>query len=402
MKNKIELQKLIKRIFFFLITILIIFIIVNIYEYKKYNENFNNKINSIVEILLDKYPNLSEKEIVDILNNDVNSANILKKYGMDLNNKSIVKENEKLNHRYLIVNIIFLILIFMVLILFFSLYLKKQNKQIEEITKYLKELNNKNYDLKIDSNSEDELSILKNEIYKTMVMLKETKDISLKDKINLKKSLEDISHQIKTPLTSILVMLDNLIDDSKMDDKIKEEFIRDIKRNVTNINFLVQNILKLSKFDANSINFVKEKKFVKDILEEANKNVSILCDLKNIKIKITGDEQIMINCDFRWQVEAITNIIKNCVEYSFFNSKIDIFFERNSAYVTITIKDYGCGIDNQEINKIFERFYKGKKAYVDSIGIGLALAKTIIENDNGLINVTSDEKGTKFVIKYFC
>ena len=402
MKNRVKLKKCLVEIIVFSVCLLVLFLIVNRYEYYVYTKNFNNKIINIVDSLEKEYPNLTEEEIVKILNSKGNeSSNVLKKYGINLNDKAIIRENDRENLKFLVVNISFLIVIVVVIIVLFMKYFKDREKNLEDITKYIKQLNKKNYSLKIESNSEDELSILKNEIYKTTVMLKEAADNSKKDKLNLKMSLEDISHQLKTPLTSILVMLDNIIDEEDMDKKTKEEFLMDIKRNVVNINFLVQSILKLSKFDANTINFTKEKKLVKDIVNEAIKNVSTLCDLKNIKLNIKGDHNAKITCDFMWQVEAITNIIKNCVEHSSINSKIDIFYEQNNAYSMIIIKDYGDGIDENEISHIFERFYKGKNSSPDSIGIGLALSKTIIENDNGVVVAESDETGTKFIIKYF-
>ena len=126
-----------------------------------------------------------------------------------------------------------------------------------------------------------------------------------------------------------------------------------------------------------------------------------LCDLKNIKVNIKGESDATIFCDFMWQVEAITNIIKNSVEHSHLNSQIDILYEKNNAYSKIIIKDYGLGIDKKELHHIFERFYKGKNSSIDSIGIGLSLAKTIIEHDNGVIDVESQQTGTQFIIKYF-
>ena len=401
MKNKIELKKLIHKTLFLLICVVFLFTIINIYEYHEYTKNFNNKINGIVNILQNKYPNVTEQEIIGILSSSASNSKTLSKYGMNLDNKSTIKENDKLYHRNLIINTLVLIISLSIFIFLFIKYLKNREKNINEITKYIKELNKKNYSLLIDSNSEDELSILKNEIYKTTIMLKETRDIVINDKKNLKKSLEDISHQLKTPLTSILVMLDNLIDNPDMDKTTREDFIRDIKRNVVNINFFVQSILKLSKFDANTIKFTKEKRLLKDILDEAIKNVATLCDLKNIKINIKGDSDIKITCDFKWQVEAITNIIKNSLEHSNLDSEIDITYEQNSAYLLLTIQDYGDGILKEELPHIFERFYKGKNASSDSVGIGLALAKTIINNDNGVIDVKSNKKGTKFIIKYF-
>ena len=232
-------------------------------------------------------------------------------------------------------------------------------------------------------------------------MLKEVASNTNKDKIQLKKSLEDISHQLKTPLTSIMVMLDNIIDDPDMDEDIRNEFIMDIKRDVTNIKFLVQAILKLSKFDANTINFIKTDRTLKDIVDESIKNVSALCDLRNISFEVDSDDNATINCDFKWQVEAVTNILKNCIEHSSDGSKIDIKYNANSVYAMILIRDYGEGISKEDLPHIFERFYKSANSSEDSVGIGLCLAKTIIEEDKGSIFVESDDKGTIFTIKYY-
>ena len=275
------------------------------------------------------------------------------------------------------------------------------SKYAEDIIKYIEQINRRNYELEIDTISEDELSILKNEIYKTAVMLKEAALNSNKDKLNLKKSLEDISHQLKTPLTSILVLLDNLIDEPDMDSSIRNDFIIDIKRNVININFLVQALLKLSKFDANTVHFIKKENDLEMIVKEAIKNVSTLCDLRNINIRLNILENAKVVCDAKWQIEAITNIIKNAIEHSKDNSSIIINIDNNRVYSKIEVIDFGDGISKRDIKHIFERFYKGENATSNSIGIGLALAKTIIEEDKGTIAVESNESNTKFTIKYF-
>lgn len=402
MKNKIKLKKYLIKTMIFSICLLFLFLIINVYEYHTYTKNFNNKIGTIISALQKEYPKLTENEIIKILNNDENnSTELLEKYGIDMNNKSILQNNDKEYHKFLIVNLSSMLLTIILLVLIFLRYNKDKDKDIKNITKCIEEINKKNYELNIDSISEDELSILKNEIYKTTIMLKEAADNSNMDKINLKKSLEDISHQLKTPLTSILVMLDNLIDDPDMDINIKNDFIRDIKREVENINFLVQAILKLSKFDSNTIHFIKEDIQVVDIIEEAIKNVSTLCDLRNITIEKNGKGKEKIKCDFKWQVEAITNILKNCIDHSQDNQKIIINYEQSNAYSMIKIQDFGDGISKKDIKHIFERFYKGENATPESIGIGLALSKTIIEEDNGKITVESDENGSKFTIKYY-
>ena len=402
MKNKIELKKYIISTLIVFICLFILFLFLNIYEYKTYTKNFNNKISAIINVIKKDYPKITDKEIIKILNNDTLKTNdFFNKYGIDVNNKSILIKNDRDYRKFLAINLSFLTITVVILLIIYIRYNYKKEKDIKDIIKCIEQINKKNYEIQIDSISEDELSILKNEIYKTTIMLKEAAENSSKDKLNLKKSLEDISHQLKTPLTSILVMLDNIIEDSNMEEKIRNDFIVDIKRNVLNINFLVQSLLKLSKFDANTIHFVKQENDLKTIIEESIKNVSTLCDLRNINIKLNIKENSKIICDDKWQIEALTNIIKNAIEHSKNNSNIIINIENNNVYSMIEVIDFGEGIAKKDIKHIFERFYRCKNTKTDSIGIGLALAKTIIEEDKGTISVESNKLETKFIIKYY-
>lgn len=402
MKNKIRLKQYFISTLIVAICLFVLFLALNIYEYHTYTNNFNNKIGAIVNVIKDKYPEITDKEIITILNsNDFESNDFFTKYGIDINNKSVLLNNDKDYHTFLIVNMSFLTITIIALLIIYIRYNHKKENDIKDIIKCIEQINKKNYELQIDSISGDELSILKNEIYKTTIMLKESAENSNKDKLNLKKSLEDISHQLKTPLTSILVMLDNIIEDPDMDINIRNDFVRDIKRNVVNINFLVQALLKLSKFDANTVHFIKQENDLKAIIKESIKNVSPLCDLRNINIEFNAKDKSKIVCDAKWQIEAITNIIKNAIDHSKDNQKVIINVENNNVYSTVEIKDFGDGISKKDISHIFERFYKGENATSDSIGIGLALAKTIIEEDNGNISVESNKNGTKFTIKYF-
>ena len=402
MKNKVKFKKYLLYTFIISICLLFLFLVINIYEYHVYTTNFNNKISEIVEAVQRKYPNVTKNEIIEILNTEnVGDNETFEKYGIDLNEQSILTKNDKDFNKFLIFNMCFISSTIIILLVIFMIYNKRKDKDIAEITKYIEEINKKNNKLDLDAISEDELSILKNEIYKTTIMLKEAAENSNADKLNLKKSLEDISHQLKTPLTSILIMLDNLIDDPNMDINTRNEFIRDIKREDVNINFFVQAILKLSKFDSNTVHFIKEEIYIKDIINESIKNVLALCDLRNINIETKGDDSAKIKCDFKWQIEAVTNILKNCIDHSKDNEKIIIEYEQNNVYCQIKIKDFGDGISKEDLPHVFERFYKGKNSNFDSIGIGLSLSKTIIEEDNGNISVSSDDKGTEFVIKYW-
>lgn len=402
MKNKIRLKQYIISTFIVSICLFVLFLALNIYEYKTYTNNFNNKIGAIISVIKDKYPEITDKEIAEIINSDEFETNdFFTKYGIDINNKSILIKNDKDYHIFLVINMSFLTITIIILLILYIRYNHKKENDIKDIIKCIEQINKKNYELQIDSISEDELSILKNEIYKTTIMLKESAENSNKDKINLKKSLEDISHQLKTPLTSILVMLDNIIEDPDMDINIRNDFVRDIKRNVVNINFLVQALLKLSKFDANTVHFIKQENDLKTIIKESIKNVSPLCDLRNVNIEFNAKDKSKIVCDAKWQIEAITNIIKNAIDHSKNNSTVTINLSNNNVYSMIEIIDKGEGISKKDISHIFERFYKGENATSDSIGIGLALAKTIIEEDNGSISVESNRIGTKFIIKYF-
>lgn len=402
MSNKIEFKKSI--IISLVITIIfsIFMAIINIYEYKEYTKNFNKNIASIIDVIQSKYPEISTDEIIGILNSEkIPQNNSLKKYGIDLEKNTVILENNKINNKFIKIEIILLITTSISLLIVFMLYERKQDKEIDKITKYLEAINDKNYTLKIDENSEEELSILKNELYKVTVMLRENASNTLKDKINLKRALEDISHQLKTPLTSILMILDNLIDNPEMDYQTRVEFLHDLKRETTRIQSLIQSILKLSKFDSNTVQFIKQDIYLKQIVDEAIKNTGSLADLKNIKINVEGNKKIKLNCDLLWQIEAITNILKNCIEHSKENTQIDIKYNNNSVYSYITITDYGEGISKEDLPHIFERFYRGKNSSNESIGIGLSLSKTIIESNNGIVSVESNSDKTTFIIKYF-
>ncbi len=400
MKNKVQYKKYLIKTLIITILFLITFFILNTLIYKIYTYNNNLALNTIITKVKEEYPNITDNEIMEILNAKDYDKNLLNAYNLNLNNNYILQNNAI--YKYLIITNTILLLIYILTIYFlFSKYNHKKDLNILEITNYLKEINRHNYTLDIKTLSEDELSILKNELYKTTVTLKEVADIASNDKQNLKDSLEDISHQLKTPLTSILVMLDNLIDNEDMEKTTKEEFLHNIKQEINNISYLVNTLLKLSKFDANTITLQKEQIKMSKIVKSVLQNTNVLSELKNIKIIVKCPEDTYINGDLHWEVEALTNILKNALEHSYNDSTITIEISKNNVYTLITIKDNGIGIAKEDLPHIFERFYKGKNSSDDSIGIGLALAKTIILKDNGNISVTSNKKGTTFTIKYF-
>lgn len=402
MKNKIKLKKFLIKTIWLSLCLIVLFLAINIHEQYIYNKNYNRKIAQIISQVKEEYPGINDNKLMNIINNTCTNVSLFKKYSIDLEKDSLILENDKEYKKSLLVNTLFLIVAIAILVTAFLIFNKNKDDEINEITKYIEEINRKNYKLNIDEMSEDELSILKSEIYKTTIMLKEAAENSNKEKLQLKEALSDISHQLKTPLTSILIILDNLIDDPNMENDVREDFIRDIKIEMTNISFFVQSILKLSKLDTNTVDFIVEKVYIKDIIDEVTKKLSILCDLRNIKIVTLIKEDVQINCDFKWQVEAFLNIVKNCIEHSKNDKNIFIEVDENNAYSQVTIEDNGGGIDDEDLPHIFEKFYKGKNSDNESSGIGLSLSKSIIEKSHGYIDVESKVgKGTKFIIKYF-
>lgn len=395
MKNKKKYSKL---IMFTLITFGII-ILLNVMLYYQVNKNYNNKIVNIIITIKEKYPEIKDDELFDTIKNNV-KTNTFNRYSFDLDGIVLIKENKTIFVSYFIILLFIYLIICLVYLTIIINNDKRKQKEINEVIKIIEEINNKNYSFKMKDINEEDLSLLKNEIYKTTIMLNEISEISKKDKKELEESLEDISHQLKTPLTSILIMIDTLLDDEDMDQNTREDFLRNMKREVMNINFLVKSILKLSRLDTNTVKFISKKESVKEIIKEAILNVSLLSDLKNVKIE-TNLSDSFITCDYKWQIEALTNILKNSIEHSYENNKVLIESSENNAYVKIIIKDFGTGIAKEDINHIFERFYKGKDSDYDSIGIGLALSKSIIEKQNGKISVESSDDGTTFTIKYF-
>ena len=386
-----------KYIILFLISV-ILFIVLNKYQYNTYKVNFNNKLNAVIEKVIEKNPNITKKEILEIIEHNDIKEDILKEYGIYTDIDSYILVNDISYKKFLVIDLILFLILFLV---FFLVVFKDKivyKKNIRKLTKYFNSINLGNYDIDINDNKENELSILKNEIYKTTIMLKEQALNSQKDKYALKESLEDISHQLKIPLTAITIMLDNVTSEN-IDNKVKMRFLSDIKKEVSNINFLVQNLLKLSRFDVNAITYNISLNKLEDIICESLNNLSSLSDLKNVKIKHIKNESVMLKCDYKWEVEAITNIIKNCIEHTE-NGTVKISYNDCKTYIKLVIEDNGVGINKEDIAHIFERFYKGANSSKDSVGIGLSLSLSIIEKDNGKIDVES-KNGTTFTIRYY-
>ena len=378
-----------------------IFGIINSLQYKKYLKTVNSKVNIIINEVIEKYPEVTEDDIMEILRSEETPQNnLLEKYGYD-SDIAYIKQLDELIETNKKQNIIYIVVVEFIALGIYLVYVISQEKKIKEINDYINGINNKNYTLKIEENNNSELSRLRNELYKTTVLLKETAELSVKEKENLSTAIADISHQLKTPLTSIRIMLDNIQDDPDMEKEVREDFLMEISKQIDWISSLVISLLKIAKFDAGTIKMENEEIHVQKLIDSVIGNLAILIELKKIEIITKIDEKAVFVADYKWQQEALTNILKNAIEHSNQKSKIYIEVENTSVFLKIKIRDEGQGISKIDQKHIFERFYKAKNSSENSIGIGLALAKTIIEKNNGYVNVDSEVgKGTTFEIKY--
>ena len=366
-------------------------------------ESFRSQI-GLVAAVREKYPDLSDKEIIDSISSPTDTAEterMLRSYSITKSDWLALLNEE--NTAELIISgavlclltggIVFVILLF---------YDRRQKKLTAELTDYLSRLNSGKYDMDISSNGEDSFSRLKNEIYRTTVRLREQSERSRQDKINLKNSISDISHQIKTPLTSISVMLDRISNDRDMSNDIKRKLLTDVKHSSNYIISLVQSLLTLSRLDADSITMKHEDVSVGELLGMCRERTEILAELGEVTVKVQDCGNISLKCDKKWMSEAITNILKNCIEHTPSGGYVTMSASQNKLFTEITVRDTGNGIPKNELPHIFERFYNGSCSDENSVGIGLSLAKTIIEKNNGYISVKSNvNEGSCFSLKIF-
>ena len=397
----------------FIILILILLIIAvgvnSVILNNSYNlqiQAYNESVYELIGVIKENYPDISDEEIVSMLNGKDNNTyleigkELAQKYGITENDSAIVKLEETQNNTIIYSSAVIGILILAIIVIWLVNRMI-QKRKIDGITKYIREINNRNYELKIKENAEDELSNLRNELYKITLMLKEEAENSKKDKKFLAKSLSDISHQIKTPLTSISIMLDEIKDNENMDEETRQRFIFEISRQVEQISFLTIALLKLSKLDSGTVEFEKSKYRLDELVQNAIKNLEIPLEIKNQEV-ISSLKEAYIIGDYKWTLEAITNIIKNCIEHTKENKKIYVEIRETNVYTELIIRDEGEGIEEKDLKHIFDRFYKGKNSSENSFGIGLSLSKSILEKQNASITCASRlNEGTTFKIYFY-
>lgn len=289
----------------------------------------------------------------------------------------------------------------MMLILTAVLFTRNRYRDISQLSGYLRKIYSGDYSLDIRDNQEGELSILKNEIYKVTLILSGQAQLLENEKKALADAISDISHQLKTPLTSISVMAE-LLQSEQIGTEKRREFSKNLEIQLSRMEWLLSSLLKLARMDAGTIQFKREEVSVKKLIEKVTKPLLIPMELKEQTLLEEGEPGVVFYGDADWICEALINIMKNCIEHTQIGGTITIQYLQNPIYTEIIVSDNGCGIDKEDLPFLFQRFYKGKNASPDSVGIGLAMAQSIIDGQNGNISVTSKKgEGTSFSIKFY-
>ena len=377
----------------FLITI-ILSIFVNTLNLNIIKADVIQNNQAIVGNIVSKYPEL-EKDIVSVITQAKNKENtdlgakVLQKYNYDsstnLSQEPIVQNNI---YKMLKINILFITFVFLCLITISFYFFIKIYRDIKDMTDYVYHSSEgREYQMK-NKNQEGQMGLLKEKVA-----------LLHSEKIFLNDTISDISHQLKTPMTSLMLLTDLMYND--LDKEKKIEFLDRTNAQLSRMDWLIKSMLKLSKLEAKVIDFKTDKVNINELIKRSISPLLVPIELRNISLNINGDKEASYIGDIEWSSEALGNIIKNCVEHTKEGGTLDITYEENPIYSEIIIKDNGEGIDKDDIQNIFKRFYKGKNSKSDSVGIGLAMAKSIIESQNGDIYVKSKKnRGSEFHITF--
>lgn len=403
LKNK-EVRELILIEIIVLIIGIVSILLLNKYSYETYKEAIIENNLYIMDSIISKHPELESEVIDGIINHDISeseSYEILNKYGLDrLDTVDYLNNNSYINKTIRKYNIIYISILIIIVFSILIIYINKIYNKIRKLSIYANDILNNKYNMDIREYSEGDISNLKNDLYKMTIKLKEQNELSLKDKIYLQDTLSDISHQLKTPLTSMYVINELLYDD-KLDKSLKKELLNKSKKGLERIEWLITSLLKMSRLDSGSEKLIFEEVKLINIINKTIEPIRIPLELKNINLNVSCSNDIKVNVDVNWTTEALINILKNAMEHTLENGNINIVCNDNPLYTMISISDDGCGISKKDLPHIFERFYKGM-SNKESIGIGLNMSKKIIESENGNISVKSKEnEGTTFIIKLF-
>ena len=370
---------------------------------RSYEKQMRSSIGSLLAEVVKQYPDIREEELIAVLNRETAGSDgekLLNQYGIT-KEVAVIAAMEREKRKTSFAAGLGALAAGALLLLAFYLYIRERERRLSELTGYMRKLSRRDYNLALIENSEDELSHLQNELYKVTVMLKEAAERDRLQRQAVQESVSDISHQLKTPLTSVQILLDNLMEDGEMEEQMRFRFLKEISRQMEGVNWLIGALLKLSRLEADVVEFAHERILVADMMEIICQKLAVLAEVKEVELILRGKTKVFIWGDLQWNTEALLNIVKNAIEHSRSHTAVTITVAENDVYTEVVISDCGEGIAPEEIKHIFDRFYRAGNAAKDSVGIGLAMAKAIIEKQGGYIMADSKEgEGTTFTIKY--
>lgn len=277
---------------------------------------------------------------------------------------------------------------------------RKRYKKMAELSDVIDRVLHGEEALKISDGNEGELAILKDEIEKMLIRLREQNEELLKERAYLSDSIADISHQLRTPLTSINLII-TLLQSEDLTAERHFELLGELKKLVEKTDKLVSTLLKISKIDAGTVKFEEKDVSVFELIEFATQPLAVMLDIKGHSLSVNVKDETYKG-DLAWSIEAVGNILKNCIEHTPEGGMLKIDASETPIYTQIEISDNGSGIDEEDLPHLFERFYKGKNSNKDSFGIGLALAKSIVNEQNGIINAENIKNGgAKFTLRFY-
>lgn len=279
------------------------------------------------------------------------------------------------------------------------IFTRRRYRQIAQLNDYLQQAASGDFSLDIRTHQEGELSLLRTEIYKVVLRLSEQKDQMERERQALADAISNISHQLKTPITSMVVMTD-LLREEGLEAEKRQQFTRSIHTQLQRIEWLVSSLLKLAKLDAGVVRFQRRQERAESLIQEALAPIQIPLELKNIQTEIRGDADALLLCDRQWTVEALVNILKNCMEHTPAGGRIQAEIKDTALYTQVVILDSGPGVSRQDLPYIFNRFYRGKNAGEGSVGIGLAMARSFLEGQNADLTAATGPGG-HFVIRFY-
>lgn len=284
-------------------------------------------------------------------------------------------------------------------VLFFQY--RKREKDTAELISYLMKVQDRLELPELAAFKEGQFGILQSEIYKLVALLKEQYSNEKKQKKYMADMLSDISHQIKTPMTAITIMND-LLKTPELSEQQRMAYVEKIDSQTERIRWLVKNLLTMSRLEADMLELKSEEMGIEELLVDVLNPLYVLADAKQVELSVEIPEGIRLFCDRKWTAEALSNIVKNCIEHTGAGGEVSVAVVQTNFSTDITVRDTGEGIAKEHLPYIFDRFYRAPGASSDSVGIGLSMSKQLILRQNGRIDVKSElGAGTEFSVRLY-